>query len=101
RSVVAGLVEAHKAGVVHRDLKPANIMIDAEGEAMIMDFGIARSTGAPTGHAVPGANTIVRTLQAPGTKVVDATAFGAIVGTSEYMAREQAKGIDVDQRADV
>ncbi len=47
RQVVAGLVEAHKAGVVHRDLKPANIMIDRAGEALIMDFGIARSSGGP------------------------------------------------------
>ena len=45
RAVVSGLVEAHKAGVVHRDLKPANIMIDKAGDALIMDFGIARSAG--------------------------------------------------------
>jgi len=100
RSVASGLVEAHKAGVVHRDLKPANIMISGEDEALIMDFGIARSTGAPAGHAVPGANTIVRTLQSAAQNT-DRTVLGAVVGTVEYMAPEQARGVHVDQRADV
>jgi eukaryotic-like serine/threonine-protein kinase len=100
RCIASGLVEAHKAGVVHRDLKPANIMISVEDEAMIMDFGIARSTGAPNGQAVPGPNTIVRTLQSAAQNI-DATVFGAVVGTVEYMAPEQAKGVHVDQRADV
>jgi serine/threonine protein kinase/tetratricopeptide (TPR) repeat protein len=100
RSVVSGLVAAHKADVVHRDLKPANIMIGADDEAMIMDFGIARSTGNPTTGALPGENTIVRNLRNMPTNV-DATVFGAVVGTVDYMAPEQAKGIAVDQRADV
>ncbi len=57
RNVVAGLVAAHEAGIVHRDLKPANIMVDASDEALIMDFGIARSTSAPVvATAPPGAS---------------------------------------------
>jgi serine/threonine protein kinase/tetratricopeptide (TPR) repeat protein len=100
RSVVGGLVEAHKAGVVHRDLKPANIMIGPDDDAMIMDFGIARSTGSPTAGAVPGPDTIVRNLRSPATHL-DATVYGAVVGTVAYMAPEQAKGLTVDQRADI
>ena len=46
RQVGRGLVAAHQAGVIHRDLKPANIMVEAEGNALIMDFGIARSASA-------------------------------------------------------
>ena len=81
KQVVSGLVAAHEAGVVHRDLKPANIMLDAEDHACVMDFGIARSTSGGTGVAM--------------------TSAGAVVGTVEYMAPEQAKGQAVDQRADV
>jgi len=81
RQVVAGLVAAHEAGVVHRDLKPANIMIDDEDHALIMDFGIARSTSG-----------------APGSTM---TVAGAVIGTIKYMAPEQAEGKSVDQRADI
>ena len=81
RQIVAGLVAAHEAGVVHRDLKPANIMVDAEDHALIMDFGIARSATGTGGFA--------------------ATVAGAVIGTVEYMAPEQAKGLPADQRADI
>jgi serine/threonine protein kinase/tetratricopeptide (TPR) repeat protein len=77
KQIVSGLGAAHEAGVVHRDLKPENIMVDGD-HALIMDFGIARaSTGT------------------------DATRSGMVVGTIGYMAPEQARGGDVDQRADI
>ena len=80
KQVAAGLLAAHDAGVVHRDLKPENIMIDADGQALIMDFGISRSV--TTGTAT-------------------VTAAGAIMGTLEYMAPEQASAGVVDHRADI
>ena len=79
KQVGAGLAAAHQAGVVHRDLKPANIMVDGDGEALIMDFGIARSTEAG----------------------MTMTVGGAVIGTLEYMAPEQARAETVDQRADI
>jgi serine/threonine protein kinase/tetratricopeptide (TPR) repeat protein len=100
RSVVSGLAAAHAAGVVHRDLKPANIMIGADGEALIMDFGIARSTGDARGDAASVAGPLPAQLQRTYARP-DATMAGTIVGTVEYMAPEQAKGQEVDQRADV
>jgi serine/threonine protein kinase/Tfp pilus assembly protein PilF len=78
RQVCEGLAEAHRLGVIHRDLKPQNIMIDKEGNARIMDFGIARS------------------LKAKGI-----TAAGVMIGTPEYMSPEQAEVKEVDQRADI
>jgi tetratricopeptide (TPR) repeat protein len=96
RSMVSGLAAAHVAGVVHRDLKPANIMIDADGEAMIMDFGIARSI---TEAVTPGAAK----APWPGNRVEfeGQTTLGAVVGTVEYMAPEQARAQPIDQRADI
>ncbi|HYT69421.1 MAG TPA: protein kinase [Vicinamibacterales bacterium] len=93
RTMIAGLAAAHAAGVVHRDLKPANIMITSEGAAMIMDFGVARSTSGRSLPSYPGG--------AAGTVAAAQTVAGAIMGTIEYMAPEQARGVPVDQRADV
>ena len=78
RQVCEGLAEAHRLGVVHRDLKPQNIMIDREGNARIMDFGIARSL-----------------------KVKGVTGAGMVVGTPEYMSPEQMEGKDADSRSDI
>jgi serine/threonine protein kinase len=76
--VCDGLAEAHRLGVVHRDLKSSNIMIDREGSARIMDFGIARAA-----------------------ETKGLTDSGTFVGTPEYMAPEQVEGKAVDQRADI
>ena len=78
KQVCEGLAEAHRLGVIHRDLKPQNIMIDKEGNARIMDFGIARS------------------LRAKGI-----TGAGVMIGTPEYMSPEQVDGKDPDQRSDI
>jgi len=78
RQVAEGLAEAHHLGIIHRDLKPGNIMVDREGNAKVMDFGIARSTKA---------------------KVVTAT--GLIIGTPDYMSPEQAEAKEVDGRSDI
>jgi len=78
RQVAEGLVEAHKLGVIHRDLKPSNVMIDSQGNAKIMDFGIARS--------MAGAGL---------------TAEGVMIGTPEYMSPEQVEGQGTDGRSDL
>ena len=100
RSVVSGLVAAHAAGVVHRDLKPANLMLGADGEALIMDFGIARSSGIPEAAAAVAA-ALPAHLQLAATGMVTGVTDEGIVGTVEYMAPEQARGAAVDQRADI
>ena len=78
KQVCDGLAEAHHLGVVHRDLKPQNIMVDEDGNARIMDFGIARSLSA---KSITGA--------------------GVMIGTPEYMSPEQVEGKEVDQRSDI
>jgi serine/threonine protein kinase/tetratricopeptide (TPR) repeat protein len=73
-----GLAEAHRMGVIHRDLKPHNIMIDKEGNAKIMDFGIALALEEEA-----------------------LTDSGVILGTPKYFSPEQVEGSELDARSDI
>jgi serine/threonine protein kinase/tetratricopeptide (TPR) repeat protein len=102
RGTVSGLVSAHAAGVIHRDLKPANIMIGVDDVPTIMDFGIARSAGSGAqGSSPSGVPLRAADLSPSAAMAASSTVAGAIVGTVAYMAPEQARGEDVDQRADI
>jgi tRNA A-37 threonylcarbamoyl transferase component Bud32 len=73
-----GLAAAHAQRLIHRDVKPQNVLIDAEGRAKVTDFGIARS------------------LESDGL-----TKTGRVLGTTDYVAPEQAMGQAVDARCDI
>jgi HAMP domain-containing protein len=80
KQLCAGLAAAHAVGVIHRDIKPENLILEATGNAKLMDFGIAR----PVQRLQPGQ-----------------TQAGFIVGTPQYLAPEQVQGGDLDTRADI
>ena len=82
--ILSGLGAAHAQGVVHRDVKPENILLDENGVAKLTDFGIARRITIQRGSGGP---TLAST--------------GLPVGTPQYMAPEQLRGEDLDQRADI
>jgi len=69
---------AHRQNLIHRDIKPANVMLDLQGQAVLMDFGIAKIVGGPK-----------------------YTATGATIGTALYMPPEQIRGEKVDERSDI
>ncbi len=87
RGAALGVAEAHRVGLIHRDLKPSNIMLermlDGELRPYVMDFGVARDWVSGAANA--------------------ATMTGAVLGTPQFMAPEQARGevTQLDRRADV
>ena len=102
KQIAAGLAAAHEAGVVHRDLKPENVMLDRDGRAVIMDFGISRSTAAGTAPPPAEAEGGRADYQIVDPGLLSGmTTAGAVIGTLEYMAPEQARAEPVDQRADI
>ncbi|MCK4409512.1 MAG: protein kinase, partial [Candidatus Eisenbacteria sp.] len=76
--ICEGLAKAHEAGIVHRDIKPQNVLIDKDGRARIVDFGLAKLKGD-----------------------AKLTQAGSTLGTVAYMSPEQAQGREIDQRSDI
>ena len=91
KQIAEALEAVHEAGVIHRDLKPANIKVREDGTVKVLDFGLAKALD-PTPEADP---SLSPTLTAA------ATQMGVIMGTAAYMSPEQARGKQVDRRADV
>ena len=77
--IARGLAFAHQQGLVHRDVKPQNVLMNGDGRAKVTDFGIARSLDVQHGM----------------------TQTGTVLGTSDYIAPEQAQGQRVDEHSDV
>jgi serine/threonine-protein kinase len=85
---------AHERGIVHRDLKPANLKLTPEGNLKVLDFGLAKALSTDP------ASTSTSSVNSP-TLTMRATMAGMIMGTAAYMAPEQARGQQVDKRADI
>jgi serine/threonine-protein kinase len=78
--ILTALEYSHRAGVVHRDIKPGNVMITANGQVKVMDFGIARAISESSANVAQ---------------------TSAVLGTASYFSPEQARGESVDARTDL
>jgi len=93
QQIAEGLEEAHEKGIVHRDLKPANVKRTPDGRVKVLDFGLARAfSGQSAYEAEVGSGPAL---------TAGMTQAGTVLGTAAYMSPEQARGQEVDRRADI
>jgi hypothetical protein len=90
RQIAEALEAAHEKGIVHRDLKPANVKITPAGVVKVLDFGLAK-----------GGNGAASDVLSSSFATVGTTREGSVLGTAAYMSPEQARGDEVDKRADI
>lgn len=90
--IAGALEEAHAAGIIHRDIKPENVMIRRNGHVKVLDFGLAKLTERPESEDMD-TEAVTRALVQ--------TDAGMVLGTSQYMSPEQARGKPVDARTDI
>jgi serine/threonine protein kinase/Tol biopolymer transport system component len=91
QQTASALAAAHEAGVVHRDIKPENIMLRRDGYVKVLDFGLAKLTERYEG----GSDSEAPTFH------IFSTHSGVLLGTTNYLSPEQARRLEVDERADI
>jgi serine/threonine protein kinase len=98
KQIADALEVAHDRSIVHRDLKPANVKVRPDGTVKVLDFGLAKAIEPERAGRASGrvSSTMSPTVVSPAM-----TQAGFILGTAAYMSPEQAKGRDVDGRADI